>query len=149
MAKRHRKRPNNLLSVRVDVTTIMTAYQDTLNDIKSSLGIVPGFMKALPEEVLMHDWPLFKKYTLEQTSIPNKYRELAGLMVAANIKCPYCVLFHTAVAKMNGATQEELSEVYFLASYTSRWSAILHAQQYDFDTLANELQQIGAYLQSR
>jgi alkylhydroperoxidase/carboxymuconolactone decarboxylase family protein YurZ len=50
---------------------------------------------------------------------------------------------------MNGATQEELSEVYFLASYTSRWSAILHAQRYDFDTLANELQQIGAHLQSR
>jgi AhpD family alkylhydroperoxidase len=124
----------------------MGEYQHTLDDIKSSLGIVPGFMKALPEEVLMHDWPLFKKYTLEQTSIPNKYRELAGLMVAANIKCPYCAVFHTEVAKMNGATEEELSEVYFLASYTSRWSAIIHAQRYDYDTFVSELQQIGAHL---
>ncbi len=128
---------------------IMAEYQDTLSDIKATLGIVPGFMKALPEDVLVQDWPLFKRATVEQTSIPSKYRELAGLMVAANIKCPYCALFHTEVAKMNGATEEELAEIYFLASFTSRWSAVFHAQRYDFDTFVKELQQIGAYLQSR
>lgn len=127
----------------------MGEYQDTLDDIKATMGIVPGFMQALPEDVLVHDWPLFKKYTFEQSAIPGKYRELAGLMVAANIKCPYCEAFHTATAKMNGATQEELSEIYFMASLTSRWSAIIHAQAYDFDTFTNELQQIGAYLQKR
>ncbi len=133
----------------MNVTLTMTEYQDTLDDIKMTLGIVPGFMKALPEDVLIHDWPLFKKYSAEQTATPNKYRELAGLMVSANIKCPYCALFHTEMAKMNGATQEELAEVYYLASLTSRWSAMIHAQQYDFDTYAKEVQQIGAYLQSR
>ena len=127
----------------------MTEYENALNDIKATLGIVPGFMKGLPEDVLVHDWPLFKRYTAEQTAIPNKYRELAGLMVAANIKCPYCVLFHTEMAKLNGATQDELSEVYYLASLTSRWSAMIHAQQIDFDTYAKELQQIGAYLQKK
>jgi AhpD family alkylhydroperoxidase len=127
----------------------MTEYQDTLNDIQTTLGIVPGFMKALPEDVLVHAWPLFKKATGEKTAIPGKYRELAGMMVAANIKCPYCVLFHTEMAKMNGATEEELSEAYFLASMTAEWSAILHAQRYDFNTYLSELQQIGAYLQSR
>lgn len=65
------------------------------------------------------------------------------------IERPYCELFHTAMAKMNGATQEELSEIYFLASFTARWSAIIHAQHYDYNTFANELQQIGAYLQKK
>lgn len=124
----------------------MGKYDDTLKDIEKSLGIVPGFMKALPEEVLVQEWPLFKKYTLGETKIPAKYRELMGLAVAANIKCPYCQLFHKGVAQMNGASKEELAEIAFLASYTARWSAIIHAQNYDYDTFAKETEQIGAYL---
>src|SRR5512139_3807253 len=109
----------------------MGEYENTLKDIQKSLGIVPGFMKALPPDALVHEWPLFKKYTLEESKVPAKYRELMGLAVAANIKCPYCQLFHRGAAMMNGATEEELAEIAFLASYTSRWSAIIHAQHYD------------------
>jgi AhpD family alkylhydroperoxidase len=124
----------------------MGEYEDTLKDIEKSLGIVPGFMKALPQDVLMHDWPLFKKFTLGESKIPAKYRELMGLSVAANIKCPYCTLFHKSAAQLYGATPEELAEIAFLASYTSRWSAMIHAQHYSYETFAKETQQIGAYL---
>jgi alkylhydroperoxidase/carboxymuconolactone decarboxylase family protein YurZ len=48
---------------------------------------------------------------------------------------------------MNGATKEEMSETLFLASYTARWSAIIHAQHYDYETFKKEFEQIGAYLQ--
>ena len=51
-------------------------------------------MKALPEEVPVHDCILFEKYNFEKTEIPEKYRELMGLAMAANIKCPYCPLMH-------------------------------------------------------
>ena len=124
----------------------MGEYEDTLKDIQKSLGIVPGFMKALPQDVLIQDWPLFKKYTLGENKIPAKYRELMGLAVAANIKCPHCQLFHMSVAKMLGATPEELAEIAFLASYTSRWSAMIHAQHYPYETFAKETEQIGQYL---
>ncbi len=124
----------------------MGEYEDTLKDIEKSLGIVPGFMKALPQNVLMHDWPLFKKYTLGESKIPAKYRELMGLAVAANIKCPYCLLFHKSAAQLYGATPEEFAEIAFLASYTSRWSAMIHAQNYSYETFAKETQQIGEYL---
>jgi len=124
----------------------MGEYEDTLKDIEKSLGIVPGFMKALPKEVLAHDWPLMKKHTLGESKIPAKYRELIGLAVAANIKCPYCQLFHKSVAQMQGVTEDELAETAFLASYTSRWSAMIHAQHYPYETFAKETQQIGAYL---
>jgi AhpD family alkylhydroperoxidase len=124
----------------------MGEYEDTLKDIEKSFGFVPGFMKGLPQDVLIHDWPLMKKYTLGESKIPAKYRELMGLSVAANIKCPYCQLFHMSVAKMLGATPEELAETAFLASYTSRWSSMIHAQHYDYDTFAKETAQIGAYL---
>jgi len=42
-------------------------------------------------------------------------------------------LFHREAAKMNGATEDELAETVFLASYTARWSAIIHAQHYERD----------------
>ena len=116
----------------------MGAYENTLKDIEKTLGMVPGFMKALPKEVLVQEWPLFKKYNFEETEIPAKYRELMGLAVAAKIKCPYCTLFHKGAAMMNGATEEELAETAFLASYTARWSAIIHAQHYDYDTFARD-----------
>ena len=70
-----------------------------------------------------------------------------GLAVAANIKCPYCQLFHIGAAKMNGATDEELAETVFLASYTARWSAIIHAQHYDMQRFKEEFEQIGEHLQ--
>ncbi len=125
----------------------MGVYENTLKDIEKTIGIVPGFMKGLPKDVLIQEWPLFKKYNFEETEIPAKYRELLGLAVAANIKCPYCQLFHKGAAAMNGATEEEFAETVFLASYTSRWSAIIHAQNYDYQKFKEEFEQIGEYLQ--
>jgi AhpD family alkylhydroperoxidase len=121
-------------------------YEDTLKDIEETLGIVPGFMKALPKDVLIHDYPLWKKYSLGESKIPAKYRELMGLSAAANIKCPYCQLMHRGVAQLHGATDEELSEAAYLASLTARWSAMIHAQHYDYDTFARETDQIGKHL---
>ncbi len=66
------KAPRHLISIGADVMTAMTKYQDTLDDVKATLGILPGFMKAPPEEVLIHDWPLFKKYSAEQTATPQQ-----------------------------------------------------------------------------
>lgn len=123
----------------------MNEYEETLKDIKKTLGLVPGFMKAIPKDVLIHDWQLMKKYQMGESEIPAKYREFIGLAVAANIKCPYCTLMHTAMATLNGATDKEIAEVAFLASLTSRWSAMLHALQYNYDTFMKEVQQMGEY----
>jgi len=120
----------------------MEEYAQTLKDIENTLGFVPGFMKAIPKDVLIHDWPLMKKYQMGESEIPAKYREFIGLAIAANIKCPYCTLMHTAAATVNGATDKEIAEVAFLASFTSRWSAMLHALQYDYDTFNKEVHQI-------
>jgi AhpD family alkylhydroperoxidase len=123
----------------------MAQYENTLKDIKKTLGIVPGFMKAIPKDVLVQDWPLMKKYQAGESEIPAKYREFIGLAISANIKCPYCALMHTGMATLNGATDKEIAEVAFLASFTARWSAMLHALQYDYDTFSKEVHQIGEY----
>jgi len=75
---------------------------------------VPDFMKALPADVLMAYWPLMKKYVLGESKIPEKYREMIALAVAANLKCPYCELFHTGGAKLHGASDTNRGRFYFL-----------------------------------
>ncbi len=121
-------------------------YEETLKDIEKWLGVVPGFMEALPRDALVKLWPLFKKYELGESKIPAKYKELIGLAIAANLKCPYCQFFHREAAKMHGATDDELSELAYLASETASWSAIIHAQNYDYEKFKKEFHQIGEHL---
>ncbi|WP_440991244.1 carboxymuconolactone decarboxylase family protein [Haloarchaeobius baliensis] len=125
------------------------SYDETLSDIEETLGIVPGFMAAVPEDDMVHEWPVFKQYTLGESDIPPKYRELIELAVAATLKCPYCQAFHRGAAEMHGASEEELAEVGVLASLTSRWSTMIHAQHYDYDTFVSEFEDISAHLQAQ
>ena len=43
--------------------TNAASYQDTLIDIEDTIGFVPGFMAAVPEDALVHERPVFKQYT--------------------------------------------------------------------------------------
>lgn len=123
-------------------------YETTANDIEATLGIVPGFLEALPEEDLTNEWPTLKKYLVTETQIPAKYRELISLAVAANTKCPYCQHFHRGAAQLQGATDQELAELSFLAGYTARYSAMLHAQEYDLEQFKDETAQIAEHFQT-
>jgi len=124
----------------------MGKIEDTLKEIEITVGLVPGFMKALADDVLIQEWPLFKKYVLGESTIPAKYREMIGLAIAANTRCPYCTIFHTGTAKLHGASDDELQEIYFLASFTGRWSSMLFAQNYDLEKFTQEFHKIGAHL---
>jgi len=127
-----------------------TEYNEVLKDIKETLGLVPGFMRGLPPDVLTRYWPIFKKYHAGgDTEIPAKYRELIGLAIASVIRCPYCIFFHTAAAKMLGATDKELSELAFLAGDTPNWSSMIHAQSTDLETFKRETEQIGRYMSEK
>lgn len=48
----------------------MGEYEDTLRDMQKAFGIVPGFMKAIPADVLVKEWPLMKKYQLGEWQYP-------------------------------------------------------------------------------
>ncbi len=122
-------------------------YEETIKEIESTLGIVPGFMKSTPKDILTQMWPLFKKYMIGESVIPQKYREMMMLAASAAVKCPYCETYHKEVSKMMwGASDEELSELGVLVGQTGFWSNVLHTQHYDYNTFVKELQQIGEYV---
>jgi AhpD family alkylhydroperoxidase len=122
------------------------SYEYTIKDIEKTFGTVPGFMKETPKDLLPQMWPLFKKYQLGESIIPQKYRELMMLAAAAAAKCPYCQTYHKEVSKMWGASDEELNELAVVVALTAFWSNILHTQNYDYNTFVKELKQMEEYM---
>jgi len=124
-------------------------YENSVEDIRKTMGIVLDQFKAIPKDVLPQEWDEMKRYSFGETKIPAKYRELIGLAIAASIKCPYCIYFHTKAAKMNGATDAEIAELAFLTRFTTGWSSILHACSIDFEDFKKQFDQAAKHMQSK
>jgi AhpD family alkylhydroperoxidase len=108
-------------------------------DIESTLGTVPTFFKLFPEEGIAGAWAEFKSVQLNpHSALSGKEKELIGLAVAAQIPCTYCIYFHSAAAKANGATDSEIREAVAMAAITRHWSTVLNGMQADLTTFRNE-----------
>jgi AhpD family alkylhydroperoxidase len=123
--------------------------EEAFNEMREILGKVPGFFEDMPADCVEGEWKLFKRFELEETSIPPKYRELIGVGVAASQHCWYCTNFHTALAKFHGATDAEVQEASLLAKFGTGWSTYLNGTLYDRDRFLRDLEEIGAYLKSK
>lgn len=106
--------------------------QAVYRDIEQTLGTVPSFFKLFPAVGIAGAWAEFKAVQLNpKTKLDGKTKELLGLAVAAQIPCQYCVYFHTAAAKANGATEEEIRETVAMAAIVRHWSTVLNGMQVD------------------
>ena len=120
--------------------------QQVYNEIKETFGIVPTFFKAIPENTLEQEWNLFKATQIEESAIPNKYKELIGLGIAAATKCRFCAYYHTEAARLNGATDAEIEDAVHVAKATAGWSAYINGLQIDFEQFKSEMQQMVKYV---
>jgi AhpD family alkylhydroperoxidase len=105
-------------------------------------GFVPEFIKTIPENLIDGEWEVFKRLQIEEHHIPPKFKELGGLMVSAVTKCKYCVYFHTAFAKLMGASDEEIQEAIHYAKATAGWSAYINGTQQDYKSFCKEIDNI-------
>ncbi|HEY5936625.1 MAG TPA: carboxymuconolactone decarboxylase family protein [Kofleriaceae bacterium] len=119
----------------------------TYKDIQNTLGLVPTFFKAFPEEGIAAAWGELKSVQLNpKTALTTKTKELIGLAVAAQVPCRYCVYFHTKVAKLGGATDGEVKDAIAMAAITRHWSTYLNGMQIDLGEFKQELARIVAYV---
>jgi AhpD family alkylhydroperoxidase len=108
-------------------------------DIEKTLGLVPGFFRQFPEPGIAGAWASFKAVQLSpDTALNGKMKELIGLAVAAQIPCQYCVYFHTAAAKANGASEQEIREAVAMAAIVRHWSTVLQGMQVDVAAFRQE-----------
>lgn len=118
-------------------------------EIREMFGEVPTFLQRVPDSSLELEWELFKQVQFAPGPIPNKYRELIGVAVAAVRGCPYCAYFHTEAAKLNGATQEELEDAVHFAKSSVGWSTYLHGLQIDLEEFKREVDRVAQYIRRR
>ena len=113
--------------------------QEIYKEIEEMFGLVPSMFKVVPDSSLELEWQLFKQVQFEEGPIPNKYRELIGVALAAITKCRYCAVYHTEVAKLNGATDAEIEDAVHYAKSSAGWSTYINGLQLDYDQFKEEV----------
>jgi AhpD family alkylhydroperoxidase len=122
---------------------------EVYKDIEGVFGFVPTFLKTVPDSSLELEWNLMKRVQFEEGPIPNKYRELIGIAVSGIAKCRYCSLFHTELAKLNGATDAEIEDAVHFAKSSAGWSTYLNGLQVDYDQFKEEVRRAADYVRSK
>ena len=123
--------------------------QEVYKQLEESLGVVPQWMKEMPEGVLQGFWVQARDFWLKETKIPNKYKELIGVAVSGATRCKYCALFHTEAARLFGATDEEIAEASAMGALTMMGSTFINAQQIDYEKFRQETKDIVAHLKKQ
>jgi len=120
--------------------------QELYKEIEQMMGLVPSFFKTMPDTSLESEWRLFNKVQVEETAIPNKYRELIGSAVAATLRCPYCAYFHAEMAKLYGATDAEIEDAVHFAKSSVGFSTYINGLQIDIKKFKSEIDQACAHI---
>ena len=97
--------------------------QGIFDNLEKQLGFVPNLFAtyALSNNALNN----YLTLSGAQTSLNNKEKEVVNLAVSEVNGCNYCLAAHTAIAQMNGFTQEQTLELRAgRASFQSRYNAL-------------------------
>lgn len=109
-------------------------------DIQKTLGWVPSFVKALPENALPGLWEQIKGFEMNpQTALPGKTKELIGLAIAAQMPSRLNIYAYEKCSKAAGASQAEVNEAVTIAAMARHWSTIFNGVQLDEAKFRTEL----------
>jgi AhpD family alkylhydroperoxidase len=115
-------------------------------EMREILGTVLASFDRIPDEFIDSEWDLLKRAQFGETLIPNKYKELIGLSVAAVSRCRYGTLLHSEAARLHGATDGELAEAVHYAKLVSGWSVSLNGLGPDYGVFADQVERIVAFM---
>ena len=120
----------------------MATKEEVRRDIEQTIGFVPDWLASLPEATFEAEWRILKDRLLGRSAVPNKYKELIGLAVAAHMQCDYCVSLHAEFARYFGATDDEIEDAVQMAKETAGWSAYFNGMQINLDQFKREVREI-------
>ena len=123
--------------------------EEVYSEIEGMFGLVPSFFNSIPDSSIELEWKLMKTVQFDEGPIPSKYRELIGLGIAATSKCKYCTLFHTEIAKLFGATDEEIEDAVHYAKSSAGWSTYLNGMQIPYEQFKSEIERAVGYVRSK
>jgi len=118
---------------------------DVESDVRMTLGTSLAPLDRVPDEFVAAEWDLLKGLHFGETIIPNRYKELIGLAVAAVTRCPYGVALHTEGARLHGASEGEIAEAVHYAKLAVGWSVHLAGLQVDQQEFVRQVRRAVAF----
>jgi AhpD family alkylhydroperoxidase len=103
-----------------------------LAQVTQLLGYAPEFLQRFPSASRAGAWSQMRDVQMSPTTaLSGKNKELIGLAVAAQVPCRFCIIAHTEFAKLNGATDAEITEAVAMGAFTREMSTLLNGMQVD------------------
>ncbi|MFD1514638.1 carboxymuconolactone decarboxylase family protein [Halomarina rubra] len=122
---------------------------ETQREIEEYLGQVPSWLDALSEPAADHSWGVVRDLELGETDLPNREKALVAVGAAAAMNCPYCIHFHGEEARLEGVSDEGLSEAANVAANVRYFSTILHGAEVDLDDFRRETSEIVQHIEDQ
>jgi AhpD family alkylhydroperoxidase len=103
-----------------------------LAEVTQMLGFAPEFLQRFPSAARAGAWRQMRDVQMSPaTALSGKNKELIGLAVASQVPCRFCIIAHTEFARLNGATDAEITEAIAMAAFTRDMSTMLNGMQVD------------------
>jgi AhpD family alkylhydroperoxidase len=118
--------------------------RSAMDDMKQSFGFVPDFATRFPAAALPGAWRQMRDVELNpHTALPGKYKSLISLAVASQIPCHYCIVADTEFAKLEGATDQEITEAVAMAGLARQTAASLTGLGVDETVYRKDMERIA------
>jgi AhpD family alkylhydroperoxidase len=110
----------------------ITDAASVYRDVEASFGFIPEFVKRVPPEALPGAWLTFRDFEGNPTTaIPAKVKSLIGLAVSSQIPCRYCIVADTEFAKLDGASDREITEAVTIGAMARQYITLIEGLQVD------------------
>jgi AhpD family alkylhydroperoxidase len=118
-------------------------FDATYQEIQKAFGGTPEFFKRYPPSALVPLWSQVKSVLLNGSGAMSvKEKALVSLAVASQLPSDSCVKDYTAIARGNGATEQEIQEAVAMAGYTRSASTVLNGSMTDEQTWRKQVDQV-------
>jgi AhpD family alkylhydroperoxidase len=118
-------------------------FDATYQEIQKAFGGTPEFFKRYPAGALVPLWSQVKAVLLNGSGgMSVKDKALVSLAVASQLPSDSCVKDYTAMARGNGATEQEIQEAVAMAGYTRSASTVLNGSMTDEQAWRRQVDQV-------
>jgi AhpD family alkylhydroperoxidase len=122
------------------------ARETVEREMEELLGTVPSVLNRVPDELVEAEWQRYKRTQFGEMMIPNRWKELIGVAVAAALRCPYGLRLHTELARLYGATDAEVAEAVHFTGLVVGWSTQMMGLGLDRADFAAEVDKTVSHL---
>ncbi len=95
---------------------------------EAEIAKLAGLERASPK--LLATFARFDSAAMAEGALSRKVKEMIAVAVALTTQCPHCLNVHSAMARREGASEEELAEVAFVAAALRAGAGVMQAAEH-------------------